>query len=203
VGKTTLANSLLLQWPKQFPGRTVVKLREPGSTPLGEKLRSLLLDKDGEGRPDAATELCLFCASRCDMVKRKLEPMLASGIDVILDRYWPTTLVYQAVDVCNDQNGGLNLITYLARRFHWPKPDVWVFGSAKPETLEARQQSREETNKLDPVDDETRRARLRNYLYLRGAIVQECFGKSVVDFEAEEPITTVMANVFAKVSSLL
>jgi dTMP kinase len=71
-----------------------VSLREPGSTVLGEYLRSLLLaHKTGPMTPWA--ELLLFTAARAEMVKTVVQPALLKGQVVLLDRYLYSTLAYQ------------------------------------------------------------------------------------------------------------
>lgn len=69
--------------------------REPGGTPLGERVRDLLLE-DGIKRGSAA-DLMLFCAARAQLVEDVLRPALRAGRDVVLDRYWPSSIVYQAI----------------------------------------------------------------------------------------------------------
>ena len=75
-------------------GRRVRLLREPGSTPLGEHVRSILLDP-GVGDLHPWTEACLFTACRAEMGALRVRPALAAGEDVILDRYFYSTLAYQ------------------------------------------------------------------------------------------------------------
>lgn len=74
-------------------GRKVLVTREPGGTPLGEKIRSLLL----EGREDmhADTELLLMFAARAEHVARVVQPALAAGTDVVCDRFTDATYAYQ------------------------------------------------------------------------------------------------------------
>ena len=76
-------------------GCDVVTTREPGSTPLGEQMRRLVLDTepriDRTGRADAL----LFAASRAQHVAEVIEPALARGAVVICDRYADSSLAYQ------------------------------------------------------------------------------------------------------------
>ena len=70
-------------------------VREPGSTALGERVRAALLDpKTGDLTP--WTEVCLFTACRAEMVATQIRPALEQGRDVLLDRYFFSTLAYQA-----------------------------------------------------------------------------------------------------------
>ena len=74
-------------------GRPVLALREPGGTPLGDDVRRLLLDPDGDVTP--AAEALLFMASRAQLVERLLRPALADGVVVLLDRFFLSTYAYQ------------------------------------------------------------------------------------------------------------
>jgi dTMP kinase len=72
-------------------GHTVVTSREPGGTPLGEKLRTLLL---GE-RMHLETEALLMFASRREHIAEVIEPALARGDWVVCDRFTDATFAYQ------------------------------------------------------------------------------------------------------------
>jgi dTMP kinase len=72
-------------------GRTVTMTREPGGTPLAEKLRLLVL-KDAM---DALTEALLMFAARRDHLLQVIEPALARGEVVLCDRFTDATFAYQ------------------------------------------------------------------------------------------------------------
>jgi dTMP kinase len=91
-GKTTQAE-LLGEWLEQ-EGHTVVATREPGGTPLGERVRELLLDGDSI-TPWA--EAALFAAARAELVDRVIGPALAEGSHVVSDRYLDSSLAYQGI----------------------------------------------------------------------------------------------------------
>ncbi len=76
-------------------GGNVCLLREPGGTPLGEKIRHLLKhDPAGQGMA-AETELLLLNASRAQLVRQVIVPALAAGQRVLCDRFFDSTLAYQ------------------------------------------------------------------------------------------------------------
>jgi dTMP kinase len=76
-------------------GQPVEVLREPGGTAAGEQIRHLLQHaKEGDGLC-AESELLLFAASRAQIVREKIRPLLAAGTFVILDRFLDSTTVYQ------------------------------------------------------------------------------------------------------------
>jgi dTMP kinase len=91
-GKSTQAE-LLGDWLRQ-EGHEVVATREPGGTPLGERVRELLLDGDAVA---PWTEAALFTAARAELVEHVIGPALAQGADVICDRYLDSSLAYQGV----------------------------------------------------------------------------------------------------------
>jgi dTMP kinase len=72
-------------------GRTVTLTREPGGTPLAEKLRTLALNDP----MDALTEALLMFAARRDHLMQVIEPALARGEVVLCDRFTDATFAYQ------------------------------------------------------------------------------------------------------------
>ncbi|HEY8449358.1 MAG TPA: dTMP kinase, partial [Bacillota bacterium] len=77
-------------------GVPVTVTREPGGTPLGQRLRALLLGHHGDGAAMApTTELLLLAADRAEHVAKVIRPALACGRVVISDRYADSTVAYQ------------------------------------------------------------------------------------------------------------
>ncbi len=75
-------------------GRSVLTVREPGGTELGESLRTILLAVGGEGI-DPRAELFLYLASRAQLVERVVRPALEAGTVVLADRYGDASVAYQ------------------------------------------------------------------------------------------------------------
>jgi dTMP kinase len=92
-GKTTQAS--LLRERLESLGQSVVCVREPGGTVLGEKIRELLLGADDDPMSPEA-ELMLFLSARAQLVSLVIEPALCSGKIMICDRYSDSTVAYQA-----------------------------------------------------------------------------------------------------------
>jgi dTMP kinase len=90
-GKTTQAR-LLVEWLSKE--REVVATREPGGTPLGERVREVLLHGD-DVSPWA--EAALFAAARAELVARVIRPALERGAAVVCDRYVDSSLAYQGI----------------------------------------------------------------------------------------------------------
>ena len=74
-------------------GLPVIATREPGGTPLGQKLRTALLDVKEE--VDPLTELLVFAADRAQHVRKHLLPALERNQIVLSDRYADATVAYQ------------------------------------------------------------------------------------------------------------
>jgi dTMP kinase len=117
-GKTTQAERLVAALAGL--GRPApAHLREAGSTPLGERLRAILLGREVALVPQAET--LLFCAARAQMLAEVVEPALAAGRDVVCERFNPSTFAYQATA------GGLDEERVAALLDAWagePAPDL-------------------------------------------------------------------------------
>jgi len=92
VGKTT--NLRFIQDYLQQQNISVTVTREPGGTALAEKIRSLLLDTEGESISDT-TELLLMFAARAQHIHHVISPALAQGNWVLCDRFTDATYAYQ------------------------------------------------------------------------------------------------------------
>jgi dTMP kinase len=131
-GKSTQV--ALLRQHLQGRGLTPVVTREPGGTPVGERLRALLLDPE-LGQLDPMTEMILFAASRAEVVARVVRPALSRGEVVICDRFVDSSRAYQgyglgvplaAIDAVNEAaTGGL-------------RPDLTLLFDVDPAVAAAR-----------------------------------------------------------------
>lgn len=91
-GKSTQARALAETLEGE--GHKVVVTREPGGTPVAERLRALLLDPDGEDM-ESRTEALLLAAARAEHVEKVVRPALEVGTTVICDRFIDSSLAYQ------------------------------------------------------------------------------------------------------------
>ena len=92
AGKTTQLVQLV-EWLEQ-QGVTVVTCKDPGSTALGEQLRTILLDSV-DTPISMRAEMMMFTTARTQLVDEIVRPALAAGKTVVLDRYVYSTIVYQ------------------------------------------------------------------------------------------------------------
>lgn len=98
------------------PGRELVVTREPGGTPLGEKLRELLLHETMH--PE--TETLLMFAARKEHIQQKIEPALQRGAWVLSDRFTDASFAYQ--------HGGRDVLAEKVVAL-----ENWVQGSLQPD----------------------------------------------------------------------
>ncbi|WP_103076061.1 dTMP kinase [Solilutibacter silvestris] len=93
AGKSTVLAALAQAL--RVHGGEVVTTREPGGTPLAERIRELLLHPDNADAPTAETELLLMFASRAQHVSVVVQPALARGDWVLSDRFTDASFAYQ------------------------------------------------------------------------------------------------------------
>jgi dTMP kinase len=91
AGKTALVGHLSGALHER--GEEVLVLREPGGVELSERIRTLV--KDPALRIDARAEALLYAAARAQLVAEELEPLLAAGRWLLLDRFIDSSLAYQ------------------------------------------------------------------------------------------------------------
>lgn len=91
-GKSTQAK-LFAEYLKQ-KGYEVVLTREPGGTPISEKIRNIILDPQCK-EEDPKTEMLLFAASRAQHVAELIRPSVNAGKIVICDRFVDSSIAYQ------------------------------------------------------------------------------------------------------------
>lgn len=115
-------------------GAAVVVTREPGGTPLGEKLRELVLNDPMEG----TTEALLMFAARREHLVRVIEPALARGDWVVSDRFSDATYAYQ----CGGRGLPKAVFEALERLVHPARqPDATFLFDLDPGTAYARQRA--------------------------------------------------------------
>jgi len=135
--------------------------REPGGTPIGERVRDLLLDVDR--RPTAATEVFLLEASRAELVATVVRPALEAGRDVLCDRFDDSTLAYQG------GGRGLEADTLAAlNRFATGglRPDLTLLLDLDPAVGLRRRSGAGEANRLDREPEAFHRRVRERYLEL-------------------------------------
>ncbi|MFJ9900381.1 dTMP kinase [Streptomyces sp. NPDC091280] len=184
AGKSTQAEALA-EWIRG-KGHEVVLTREPGATPVGKRLRSILLDVSSAGLSHRA-EALLYAADRAEHVDTVVRPALERGAVVISDRYIDSSVAYQGA--------GRDLSpTEIARINRWATdglvPHMTVLLDVAPET--ARERFTEAPDRLESEPAEFH-ARVRSgFLTLAAADP----GRYLVVDAGQEPeaVTTVIRH---------
>lgn len=166
-------------------GYGVESSREPGGTPVGEKIRDLLLDKENRGMT-AKAELLLYAASRAQHVEARILPALEAGRAVILDRFVDSTMAFQGfgrqlgrelVETVNDlATGGLT-------------PDITFVFLLAPKEARERMAGKE----LDRMELEAEA--FRNRVYEGYCRLGEMYPDRVVLLDARADIDTLSREV--------
>ncbi|MFJ7195591.1 MULTISPECIES: dTMP kinase [unclassified Streptomyces] len=184
AGKSTQVEALA-EWIRA-KGHEVVVTREPGATPVGKRLRSILLDVSSAGLSNRA-EALLYAADRAEHVDSVVRPALERGAIVISDRYIDSSVAYQGA--------GRDLSpTEIARISRWATsglvPHLTVLLDVDPQT--ARERFTEAPDRLESEPPEFH-ARVRSgFLTLAAADPTRYL---VVDAGQEpETITTVVRH---------
>jgi dTMP kinase len=149
AGKSTLARALEVRLVQR--GLAVQLTREPGGTPLAERLRALVLERGAE-RISAEAETLLMFAARAVHVENLIRPALSGGAWVICDRFTDATRAYQGAGRGVD----CELIERLANTVHgnlWPHRTLLL--DLPVETGLTRARTRAEAG--DRFEDEDRR----------------------------------------------
>jgi dTMP kinase len=139
-GKSTLCNHLVAELEKR--GYGVLKTREPGGTPLSEKIRGLLLDPKGEIAPQA--ELLLYLAARAQNVASTIKPALLEGKIVICERFHDSTIAYQGAA----RHLGRHYVESLCH-FVAEDPDFTLFLDLDPEEGMKRMKGERKQDRLE------------------------------------------------------
>ncbi len=153
-GKSTQALALVDRLCSD--GRAVTHVREPGSTPLAESLRELLLTDTGRDI-EPVTEALLFSAARRELLTRVIEPALARGEVVVAERSFVSTMVYQCLaPVEAADRVALSVVVAMTESVYEgsPWPAAVVVLDVPPDVRRARIDPRGELDRIESRGDE-------------------------------------------------
>jgi dTMP kinase len=191
-GKSTQARLLAAAFRRQ--GLNVVETREPGGTPLGERIRELLLDPESP-RPIPLAMALLLSASRAQLLSDVILPALGRGAIVICDRYADSTMAYQSY--------GLGLDAEVVRDMtaiatNGVQPDVGIYVDVPIEVGLSRAVARGALNRLDAETIHFHRNVRSGYLRI---VAEEPDRWFVVD--GTQSVETVHRQIMTAISPLL
>lgn len=174
-------------------GREPLVTREPGGTPVADRIRAILLDPDAAA-PAPDTELMLVFAARCEHLEARVRPALARGQWVVCDRFTDATYAYQG--------GGRGIAAErIAALEDWVqgalRPDRTVLLDAPVETALGRARGRAPTDRFER-ETASFFERVRAVYLERAAAEPQRF--RVID--ADRPIEAVRADVVAAIGDL-
>lgn len=142
-GKTTQID--LLRMVLEARACPVTVTREPGGTPLGEQVRSILLAQN-EIEISPYAEAMLFNAARAQLMKDVIAPALRMGHIVLCDRFADSTLAYQGYGRGMDMT---SLLTLNGIATDWTTPNLTILLDLPVEVGRRRKRSAGEWNRLD------------------------------------------------------
>ena len=144
-GKSTQLNLLKEEFTKS--GLEFIEVREPGGTAVGEKIRTILLDKNNDSMTRMA-ELLLFEAARAQITEEVIIPALDRGVNVICDRFYDSTTAYQgyANKMGRDLTDFLNL-----KATNETFPDITILLDIDPQTAYKRRAERGEEDRIEKM----------------------------------------------------
>lgn len=164
-GKTTQLRRLA-SWLTNS-GQTVVTLRNPGSTPLGDRIRSILLDSRSESALGSITplaEMALMFADRAQSIAEVIAPALAAGSIVLCDRFTDSSEAYQGA---GRKLGSQRILAMHAAVCNNLQPDLTLLLLAPLEASLARARRRNHRSVLSVSADENRFERESDDFYAR------------------------------------
>ena len=187
-GKTTQTELLAAQIRET--GREVVATLEPGGTPLGERMRELLL-QGGEITPWA--EAALFAAARAQLVEMVIGPALERNAVVLCDRYLDSSLAYQGIarGLGVDRVLELNLPA-----IHGHLPDRTYLLLLDP--AESAKRVGRETDRIESEDGDFRQKVDEAY-----RILAQTFPQRIEPVDATQPAESISKLIFGLIRNRL
>ncbi len=177
-------------------GYSVLPLREPGGTRIGEQIREVLHSRTNEEMHPHA-EVLLYSAARAQLVAQIIQPALAEGKIILCDRFYDSTFAYQGYGHGLDFDS-LKQITRFATAGLCP--DLTVYLDLDPEVGLRRRKNDQggEWNRLDALDLAFHRRVHEGYRKLIAAEPERWF-----QINGEQPVEAIQAHIQQVVSARL
>ena len=187
AGKSTiikLVHEKLLQ-----DGFNIVLTREPGGTPIAEKIRDIILDNSNQAL-DSRTEALLYAASRRQHLVEKIWPALKEGKIVLCDRFLDSSLAYQGGGRNLGVENVLNINLFATENTY---PDLTLFFDVSPEVGLARV-SKDKKRVADRLDNENENFHDKVYKTFKEIIEQN--KNRIVVIDASKSIDEVVETTY-------
>ena len=167
----------------------VLLTREPGGTPIAEKIRDIILDNSNTAL-DARTEALLYAASRRQHLVEKIWPALKEGKIVLCDRFIDSSLAYQGGGRNLGVENVLNINLFATENTY---PDISLFFDVSPEIGLSRVNS-DKKRVADRLDNENENFHDKVYETFKKIVANNKNRFIVID--ASKPLNEVIENTY-------
>ena len=177
-------------------GYSVILTREPGGTPIAEKIRDVILDNSNTAL-DARTEALLYAASRRQHLVEKIWPAIKEGKIVLCDRFLDSSLAYQGEGRKLGIENILNVNLFATENTY---PDLTLFFNISPEEGPKRV-SKDKKRVADRLDNEN--ANFHQEVYNGFLKVNSMYKDRIQVIDATKSLNEVIDNAYKIIKSKL
>jgi dTMP kinase len=195
-GKTTQVERLAKGLRAE--GHEVLVTREPGGTPIGEKIRAVLLDSRTKGMAPSA-ELALMFASRAQQLEQVIIPALAAGKIVLCDRFTDSSEAYQGG---GRQLGSKAVLQLHEALCHGLQPDLTILllsDIAHVQRARRRENRKKKSGRSDEGRFEQEKTKFFERVLKAYLAIAKREPKRVVKIEASGSIPEIQKEIFSVV----
>lgn len=173
-------------------GYDVIITREPGGTPISEKIRSIILDK-ANSEMDDMTEALLYAAARAQLVSQVIRPALEEGKVVICDRFVDSSMAYQAYA----RGLGDSVKSINAFAVGDCMPDLTILLKVNPQVGSSRIGNRER-DRIELASSDFHKKVYEGYLQL-----EKLYPERIVGIDAADTIENISGIISERIAGLL
>ena len=177
-------------------GYSVILTREPGGTPIAEKIRDIILDNSNTAL-DARTEALLYAASRRQHLVEKIWPAIKEGKIVLCDRFLDSSLAYQGEGRKLGIENILNVNLFATENTY---PDLTLFFNISPEEG-LKRVSKDKKRVTDRLDNEN--ANFHQTVYNGFLKVNSMYKDRIQVIDATKSLNEVIDNAYKIIKSKL
>ena len=177
-------------------GYSVILTREPGGTPIAEKIRDIILDNSNTAL-DARTEALLYAASRRQHLVEKIWPAIKEGKIVLCDRFLDSSLAYQGEGRKLGIENILNVNLFATENTY---PDLTLFFNISPEEG-LKRVSKDKKRVADRLDNEN--ANFHQEVYNGFLKVNSMYKDRIQIVDATKSLNEVIENAYKIIKSKL
>ena len=167
----------------------ILLTREPGGTPIAEKIRTVILDNENVAL-DPRAEALLYAASRRQHLVDKIWPALKEGKIVLCDRYLDSSLAYQGGGRDLGVENVLNINLFATENTY---PDLTIFFNVSPEIGLSRV-SQDKKRVADRLDNESEN--FHDKVYETFLELTKKYKDRIVVIDASKPLNEVIENTY-------